>query len=381
MRLDLEELQAEAQGRFHEFARREIAPYADLWDREEKIPGELVRKLAAENWLGPLIPAEYGGAAMDMITFGLLNEEIGRACSSVRSLLTVHGMVQYAILRWGSQSQKQTWLPRMARGQAVGAFALSEPHVGSDARSLETTATPYGSAYRLRGTKAWITFGQIADVFLLFAQCQGAPTAFLLERDTPGLSFSPISGLLGTRASMLATLQLDDCEIPQENRVGGVGFGLSTVGAAALDIGRYSVASGCVGIAQACLDAATAYAGSRKQFGHPLKDHQLIRKMITEMAVNVRAARLLCYQAGYLKDTGDPRTVLETLVAKYFAARIALESGSAAVQIHGANGCGAAYSVQRYFRDAKVMEIIEGSTQIQELMISKQVCDTLEVGA
>ena len=190
-----------------------------------------------------------------------------------------------------------------------------------------------------------------------------------------------MSGVLGTRASLLATIRLESCAITKENRIGGVGFGLSAVASAALDIGRYSVACGSVGIAQASLDASIAYASTRRQFGALLKDHQLIRKMITEMAVNVSAARSLCYRAGYLKDTGDPRTLIETLIAKYFASKVAVQSAADAVQIHGANGCGPDYPVQRYHRDSKIMEIIEGSSQILEITIAKHVCENSGSGS
>lgn len=353
----------------------EIAPHAGRWDREGRIPRELITRMARAGYLGALVPADLGGSAMDMVTFGLLNEEIGRGCSSVRSLLTVHGMVQYAIQRWGNDAQKKRWLPRLAAGEIIGTFGLTEPAAGSDAASIGTSATRGEGSYTLDGTKVWNTFGQIADVVLVFAQDGGRICAFLVESDRPGFRAEPATDILGTRASMVATLSLNSCVIPTENRVGGVGFGLSAVATAALDIGRYSVACGCLGIAQACLDASIAYASGRIQYGTLLKDHQLIRKMITEMTVNVAAARGLCYRAGYLKQTGDPRTVVETLTAKYFASRIAAQAASDAVQIHGANGCGPDYPVERYYRDCKIMEIIEGSTQILEIHIAKHVCD------
>lgn len=352
-----------------------MAPHADRWDREGRIPRELIARLARAGYLGALVPAEYGGSALDMVTYGLLNEEVGRGCSSVRSLLTVHGMVQYAIHRWGNDAQRARWLPRLASGEVIGTFGLSEPTAGSDAASIRTSARPGEDGYTLDGTKVWNTFGQIADVVLVFAQDEGRICAFLVESSRPGFHATPATDILGTRASMVATLSLSSCVVPRENRIGGVGFGLSAVATAALDIGRYSVACGCVGIAQACLDASIAYASNRIQYGTPLKDHQLIRKMITEMVVNVAAARSLCHRAGYLKQTGDPRTVLETLTAKYFASRIAVQAASDAVQIHGANGCGADYPVERYYRDSKIMEIIEGSTQILEIHIAKHVCD------
>jgi alkylation response protein AidB-like acyl-CoA dehydrogenase len=279
-------------------------------------------------------------------------------------------MVSYAILKWGSRYQKAQWLPGLASGECIGAFALSEPGVGSDARSVETTATLQDNHYVLRGRKKWISYGQIADLFLLFAQVNGKVSVFLVERDAPGLSILPITGMLGTRASMLAELHLEDCTVPKESLVGGIGFGLAPIGTSALDIGRYSVACGCVGIAQACLDATLSFTSSRKQYGTLLKEHQLIQQMVTDMITNVRAARRLCHHAGTLKDEGDPASLMETLIAKYFASTIAMKAASDTVQIHGALGCSSEYSVQRYLRDAKVMEIIEGSSQIQQITIA-----------
>jgi alkylation response protein AidB-like acyl-CoA dehydrogenase len=375
MTIALNDVQAASKAEFHEFVQQEIHPHANRWDREERMPSDVVERLGRKGYLGGLVPRTYGGAGMDMVTFGLLNEEVGRGCSSVRSLLTVHGMVQFAILRWGREDQKEKWLPRLATGEAIGAFGLTEPGSGSDAAGIQTTADVSESSYILNGTKVWTTFGQIANLVLVFAKQDGRICAFVVETDRPGFSATPVSGLLGTRAAMVANLKFDSCVIPKENRIGGVGFGFSAVGSAALDIGRYSVACGCVGIAQASLDASIEYASTRKQYGVLIKDHQLIRKLITEMVVNVRAARALCHHAGQLKDAGDPRTMMETLIAKYFASKAATQSANDAVQIHGANGCGAHYPVQRYYRDVKIMEIIEGSSQILEINIAKEACD------
>jgi glutaryl-CoA dehydrogenase (non-decarboxylating) len=363
--------QKSRQSHFRAFARDEIMPHADHFDREERIPTELIEKLARAGYLGAIVPEAFGGAGMDMISLGLLNEEIGRGCSSVRSLLTVHNMVVYALLKWGSRQQKLSWLPKLAMGETLAAFALSEPEAGSDATGVLTTAERSKEFFVLNGQKKWISFGQIADVFLVFAKCGEKLSAFLVERNRPGLSLKPIRGMLGTRASMLAELHMSDCMIPEENEVGRQGFGLVNVATTALDLGRYSVAWGCVGIGQACLDASIKYANERKQFGKRLGDHQLIRQILTNMITGVKAARLLCYEAGLTKETGDPDTVMETCIAKYFAATMCLQAASDAVQIHGANGCSGDYPVQRYFRDAKIMEIIEGSTQIQQLIISE----------
>ncbi|MEH1922493.1 acyl-CoA dehydrogenase family protein [Nostoc sp.] len=371
MKLELSAQQKTSQAEFRTFVNEEICPHANECDRNEFTPPEIIKKLAQHGFLGAILPEAFGGQAMDMITYGILNEEIGRGCSSVRSLLTVHNMVAHALCKWGSKSQKEYWLPKLASGEIIAAFALSEPNVGSDAKSVETTATLSGDTYILNGQKKWITYGQIADVFLVFAKCEDKPTAFLVEKNSPGFSVKPMSGILGVRASMSAELQFNNCQIPQENLVGKLGFGFSYVAATALDYGRYSVAWGCVGITQACLEACIKYTSERKQFGVYLKEHQLIRQMITQMIANVKAARLLCYQAGYLKDINDPNSIIETSIAKYFASITATKVANDAVQIHGGNGCSSEYPVERYLRDSKIMEIIEGSTQIQEITIAE----------
>ncbi|MEH2196229.1 MAG: acyl-CoA dehydrogenase family protein [Nostoc sp.] len=371
MKLELSTQQKNAQYEFRAFVNEEIFSNAGEWDRKEFTPPEIINKIAQRGFLGAILPQEYGGIGMDIITYGILNEEIGRGCSSIRSLLTVHNMVAHALCKWGNKSQKQYWLPKLASGEIIAAFALSEPNVGSDAKSVETTAKLVGDTYILNGYKKWITYGQIADIFLVFAKCEGKPTAFVVEKNTPGFSVKPMSGILGVRASMSAELQFNNCQIPQENLVGKLGFGFSYIAASALDYGRYSVASGCVGIAQACLEACLKYTNERKQFGVYLKEHQLIRQKITQMITQVKAARLLCYQAGYLKDINDPNSITETSIAKYFASTVATKIANDAVQLHGGNGCSSEYPVERYLRDSKIMEIIEGSTQIQEITIAE----------
>jgi glutaryl-CoA dehydrogenase (non-decarboxylating) len=370
MRIELTPQQRESQESFRAFVQAEIQPNADRYDREERVPLEIIQQMARQGYLGAIIPREYGGSELDMITFGLLNEALGRGCSSLRSLLTVHSMVSYAILRWGSKEQKTYWLPRLASGETIAAFGLSEPEVGSDAKSIKTTATSNEQGYNLQGRKKWMTYGQIADLFLIFARNGSSISAFLVERSTPGFSVNPITGILGTRASMVAELFLEDCQIPAQNLLGGRGFGMASIASSALDVGRYCVAWGSVGIIRACLEDSLNYANERQQFGVYLRQHQLIQQMITEMITNLSAARLLCLQAGYAKDQGDPATVMQTWIAKYFASVRAVQAANDAVQIHGANGCSSEYSVQRYMRDARVMEIIEGSTQIQQITIA-----------
>jgi len=366
MKLELTVVQRSARDEFRDFVAAEILPHADRWDREGAISRTVIDALRAKDYLGSNVVGKFGGVGRDMITYGLLTEEIARGCSSVRSLLTVHDMVSHAIQRWGSADHRQRFLPALARGKLLAALALSEPNAGSDAGSVETTAADSNYGWVLNGHKKWTTFGQIAGLFLILAQFEGQPTAFLVERETPGLTVKPLSGIWGTRASQLAEITFEDCTIPHGNLVGRIGFGLTHVIAAALEHGRYSVAWGAVGIGQACLDACRRYTSERRQFGVPLSDHQLIRRLLADMIVNVRAARLLCLRAGWLRDQRDPVAFMEIMAAKYFASTMAVRAANDAVQIHGANGMSDDYPVGRYLRDAKVTEIIEGSTQIQQ---------------
>ncbi|WP_246070443.1 acyl-CoA dehydrogenase family protein [Paenibacillus kobensis] len=371
--VELTKRQLQWKDEFKAFTDEVVAPSAAESDKTERIAPSLIEKLKEKGYLGSMLPKEYGGMGLDWVTVGMLNEELGRGCSSIRSLLTVHGMAALAILRWGSDEQRHQWLPGLADGSLVGAFALTEREVGSDAKSVQTTAVLTEDGYVLNGRKKWITMGQIADVYLLFAQCEGKPTAFLVPSDSPGFSRTPITGMMGVRGSMLAELRLEDCVIPQQNLLGLVGIGLSHVALNCLDYGRYTVACGCVGLGQACLEQSLQYASQRKQFGAPLGDNQLIQKMLTEMAVNVKAARLLCCHAGHLREMMDPDSIMETWTAKYFASGMVNKAASDAVQIHGANGCSSDYPVERYMRDAKINEIIEGTTQMHEMLIARNM--------
>jgi hypothetical protein len=283
-------------------------------------------------------------------------------------------MVASTISRWGTEDLQTQWLEKLGQGQAIGAFALTEAEAGSDAREIRTEAIESGDEFVLTGHKKWITFGQMADLFLVFARSRRGHCAFVLERSTPGLVTSPVHGMLGTRASMMAELRLEQCHVPKQNLVGALGFGLSHIASSALHCGRYSVAWGCVGIGQACLESCLQYAGRRTQSGALLREYQLIQRMITQMVAGVKAARLLCCHAGQLMDAGDPDFIVETSIAKYFACRAAAEIARDAVQIHGANGCSSEYPVERFYRDAKIMEIIEGSNEMQEIAIAQSAC-------
>ncbi len=370
MNLQLTAEELELRAAFRGFSDKEIVPNAAAWDAEQRLPDEAIAKLGCEGYLGATIPPAYGGRGLSMIAYGLLHQELSRGTCAASSLLTVHGMVAEAIRRWGTVEQKEIWLPRMSSGAALGAFCLTEKRVGSDAKSVETRAEPFGDGFVVSGVKRWISFGEIADVYLVLARLEEGPSTLLVERDTQGLTISPMTENLGLRASRIAQVSLDGCRIPRANLVGRAGFGFSHVVGSALQLGRYSVAWSCVGIGQACLEAALRYSAEREQFGAPLRDHPLIKQMLTNMITEVEAARLLAYQAGQLADLNHPRKILATLVAKYFASRMANRVASDALQIHGANGCSRDYPVERHFRDARVTEIIEGSTQIHQLLIA-----------
>lgn len=369
--------QRAARERFRTFAETHVAPEADRWDREEAVPDAIVDLLREQGFLGAPVAEKHGGGGMDPLTYAVLTEELARACSSVRSLLTVHDMVSLAVARWGSERLRSHVLGPLARGEQLAALALSEPKVGSDAAGVETRARSTGDGYELTGVKTWITFGQIADVFLVIARSDDGIGAFLVSADSAGLSREPLRGMVGTRASRLATLRLEGCRVPATMLVGRLGFGFSHVATTALDHGRFSVALGALGIAQACLHACRAYAASREQFGRTLDQHQLIQRRLTEMIVSTRASALLCYRAASLRATGDPAAIGETMIAKYFATRTATRVANDAVQLHGAVGLTERLPLGRYLRDAKVLEIIEGSTEIQQMTIPQLSIDQL----
>lgn len=348
-----------------------IAPNADAWDRDQEVPRSLIRTLAAQGYLGAVVPAEWGGASMDPISFGVLCEEIGRGSGSVLSMLTVHSMVCQSVARWGTAEQKKRLLTRLARGDALGAFALTEPLVGSDARAIATTAFRDNEEYVLTGRKRWISMGQIADVALVFANVDKKATAFLVELERGGVKRTPLRDMLGFRAAMLAELEMDKCRVPADALLGRVGFGLSHVAGSALDLGRTCLASGCVGIIQACIDASTSYTNTRIAAGVKLKEHQLIKRMMANMIADVGAARLVCFHVCEKRQRGDPSSSTDACIAKYFASRAATRAANDAVQIHGANGCGPDFPVQRYLRDARVTEIIEGTNELQQMTIAR----------
>ncbi|HEX5598097.1 MAG TPA: acyl-CoA dehydrogenase family protein [Micromonosporaceae bacterium] len=353
-----------------EFVNAHVVADADSWDRDGRIPEAVLGAVSAAGMWAPFLPPDHGGAGASWLTFGQIHEEFGRGCSSLRSLLTVHSMVAWTVMRWGSPAQQSEWLPRLARGEALGAVCMTEPQAGSDTGGFTASATRAEDGWRLSGVKTWITGAQRADVFLVYARNQHGLAAYLVPRNSPGLTVEPIQDALGTRASLLGTVRLDGVTVAADALVGPESFLSGMVLTGMLDIGRLSVAAGSLGIVQGCLDACTAYTTSRTIAGTQLRDLQLIRAKVSNMVVDATAARLLVAQAAKLKDAGSPETIMATWIAKYFASVAAAEHAREAVQIHGAHGMGAQFPVARFYRDAKVMEIIEGSSELQQLTIA-----------
>jgi len=374
MNLALDEKYEDFRDEVKKFSKEYIYPYAKEADKNQHLPSQIIESLSSKGYICPIMPSKYGGQGFDNVENVILNEEIGGACSSTRSLMTVNGMFGLGILKWGTELQKEKYLYDIAAGKKIGAFALSEPNVGSDAKSINTTATESDDYYILNGHKKWITMAQIADCFIVFANCEGDKNAaFIVDRDAEGLTVEPINNLLGCRASMIGELIFDNCKIPKSSLLGKIGFGIAQVALTCLDYGRFSIACGCVGIAQSCLDESVKYSKERIQFSQPIKDNQLIQKKITEMVVNIKASRLLCLNAAVLKDNCEPDSIMETWNAKYFASTKLKNIVADAVQIHGANGISEEYNVERYYRDSIINEIIEGSTQVHEILISRNI--------
>lgn len=363
--------QVKKQQFFNQFIENCLHPHAKKFDKEQNIPRDFFYTLAQNGFLGACIPKQFGGQQWDELTIGIMYESFAKELCSLANILTVLGMVSKSLLQFGSKAQKQIWLPRIASGETLAALALTEPNIGSDLEHVETQLLDAGDEFILNGSKKYITLGQIADLFLVLANCQGQPTAVLVEKGTPGLIISPMSNFLGLRSNMLAEIFFDNCRIPKTNLLGSIGVGFTYVIQTALDEGRYTTAYGCVGLGQACLDAALGYTQERKQFNRRLDEHQLIQKMITEMVVQVKAARELCFYAGELRQKKNPAYIAETLIAKYAASKMVVFVSNHALQLFGAAGFDETYPVERYYRDAKVMEIIEGNSQMHEILISK----------
>jgi alkylation response protein AidB-like acyl-CoA dehydrogenase len=357
-----------------EFADREIAPHARDWDRAEELDRGLVAKLADAGYLGAGWDEEYGGSGLDTLSYALVVEELGKADSSVRGIVSVNvGLVGKTIARFGTEAQKRDWLPKLASGEALGCYALTEPGCGSDAAALVTRAERDGRDWVLTGLKTFITLGTWASLALVFARTGGAGprgiTCFLVPAGVEGFESQPIKGKLGLRAQDTAELSLDGVRVPDESRLGGLDGGFR-VAMSALDVGRISLAAGCVGIAQGCLEASIRYARERSAFGRPIAGFQLVQELIAEAAVETDAARLLTWRAASLADAHVPHT-LESSAAKLYASEVAVRAANNAVQVFGGYGYIDEFPVGKYLRDARVATLYEGTSQIQKLIIGR----------
>jgi alkylation response protein AidB-like acyl-CoA dehydrogenase len=336
---------------------------------------DLVKKIAAQGYLGAIVPPEYGGAGLDYFSYGLIVEEIGRGDSAIRTVVSVQtSLVCSGLVKFGSEEQKQKYLPKLCSGEWLACFGLTEPDTGSDAANQKTRARKTDSGWVLNGSKMWISMANYAKVALIFAQTDPelghkGIACFIVDTDQPGFKAQTIEHKMGLHASDTGSISLEDVEVAEEDVLGEVGDGFK-IAMSNLDSGRYSVAAGCVGICQGCVEESVRYAKEREQFGRPIASFQLVQAMIADMVLKTDASRLLVWRAGWLKDMGRPNT-LETSVAKLHATEASLECANLAIQVHGGAGYVDDHPVERYFRDARVTTLYEGTSQIQKLIIGR----------
>ncbi len=354
------------------FAEAEILPHIRDWDANGEVHREVFAKMGALGFLGAPIPEQYGGLGMDYVSFALLCEELERADTAFRVIQSVHvGLNSLTLLQWGTEDQRQRFLVPQAKGEKLATFGLTEPGVGTDAGNLQTTARRDGDEYVLNGHKIWISLADIADHVLVFATVDKAKrhkgiTAFVVERGMPGLTTGTLHGKLGIRAGNTGLIDMEDVRVPAANRIGEEGEGF-LIAMSAIDQGRYTVAAGAVGLAQACLDASVRYAHERETFGDEIGRHQLVKQMIANMAKGIEIGRLLVFQAGWLKNQGL-RNTRETSLAKWHATDHSVQAALDAIQIHGANGYSNEFPVERYLRNSKAAVIYEGTSQLHTLI-------------
>lgn len=378
MNFELTAEQQAIQTQARRFAQEEVAPLARESDETGEFPLHLVKRMGELGFLGGPIEEKYGGSTLDYLSFTLISEELGRADSSIRGFLAVHtSLVSLCIRDWGNEAQKETYLPRLATGEWIGCYCLTEPNAGSDTAAMETTVREEDDAYIINGEKIWITNGGIADVALVFASMDRSLRhkgicAFIVPTNTPGFIREPMPGKeLGHRSSDHAHITFREMRVSKEALLGSVGEGFK-VAMSALDHGRLGVAAGAVGIAQACLDASVDFARTRRQFGQRIGDFQMIQATIADMSADLEAARLLVYQAAWMKQQGLP-TTRQTSTAKLFATEIAVRAASEAVLLHGGRGYSNEYPVERLYRDIKGLQIYEGSSHIQRIVIARDI--------
>jgi butyryl-CoA dehydrogenase len=374
MQLELNDNQKLIQKMVREFAEKEIAPIAAELDKKEEYPTKTLEKMAKLGLLGVIIPQEYGGAGLDTISYAIVVEEISRKCASTGVITSVHNsLAAWPIIKYGTEEQKKKYLPILAKGEKIGAFAGTEPNAGSDLGAMQTTAKLKGDKYILNGTKTFITSGPKAGVIIVFAVTDknaGSKgiSAFIVESNMKGFKVGSIFEKLGINASQTSELIFEDMEVPKKNLLGNEGEGFK-IALSTLDGGRIGIAAQAVGIAQAALDESIEYSKQRQQFGKPISSFQAIQWMIADMATRIEAARYLVYNAAYKKDKGE-RISKEAAMAKLFASETAMDAVIKAVQIHGGYGYTKEYTVERLFRDAKITEIYEGTSEVQRMVIS-----------
>jgi butyryl-CoA dehydrogenase len=358
-----------------DFADKEIAPRAKENDRNHHFDTDLVKKIAAQGYLGAIVPRDYGGAGLDYVTYGLVVEEIGRACSAMRTVISVQtSLVCSAILRWGTEEQKQHYLPKLCTGEWLGFFGLTEPDTGSDAANQKTRATKVDGGWSISGAKMFISMANYAKTGLIFAQTDPEKKhrgigCFLVDTEQDGFQPTEIHGKLGLHGSDTASIALDEVFVPDDAVLGEVGEGFK-IAMSSLDSGRYSVAAGCVGICQGCVNESVSYSKEREQFGRPIASFQLVQAMLADMIVDTEAARMLVWRSGFLKDTGQPNTT-ETSIAKLYATEAAIKCANTAIQVHGGAGYVDDHPVERYLRDVRVTTLYEGTSQIQKMIIGR----------
>ena len=374
MQLELNEQQKMIRNMVKEFAEKEVAPIAAELDKKGEYPTKTLEKMAKLGLLGIIIPQEYGGAGLDTISYATVVEEISRKCASTGVITSVHNsLAAWPIIKYGTDPQKKKYLPILAKGEKIGAFAGTEANAGSDLGAMQTTAKLKGNKYIINGSKTFITSGPKAGIIIVFAVTDKAAgpkglSAFIVESNMKGYKVGSIFEKLGIHASLTSELIFEDMEVPKENLLGAEGDGFK-IALATLDGGRIGIAAQAVGIAQAALDESINYAKQRQQFGKPIASFQAIQWMIADMATRIEAARYLVYNAAYKKDKGE-RISKEAAMAKLFASETAMDAVIKAVQIHGGYGYTKEYTVERLFRDAKITEIYEGTSEVQRMVIS-----------
>ncbi len=375
MKLELSDQQKMIQKMVREFAEKEVAPIAAELDEKGEYPTKTLEKMAKLGLLGIIVPKEYGGAGLDTISYSIIIEEISRKCASTGVITSVHNsLVAWPIKKYGTEEQKKKYLPMIAKGEAIGAFGGTEPNAGTDLGAMQTTAELKGDKYIINGNKTFITSGPKAGIILVFAVTdkeKGSKgiSAFIVENTMKGFKVGSIFDKMGINANLVSELIFEDMEVPKENLLGkeGEGFKLAL---SALDSGRIGIAAQSVGIAQAALDESIEYSKQRQQFGRPIAKFQAIQWMIADMATRIEAARYLVRNAAYAKDNKKGRFSKEAAMAKLFASETAMEAAIKAVQIHGGYGYTKEYTVERLFRDAKITEIYEGTSEVQKMVIA-----------